>query len=106
MLNNDNKIQVTLLTQAYCTLCDQAKVSLMRLAEEYPLTIDVIDLGTHEGLSLATRAGILFPPGILLNSKPFSYGCLPERKLRHEIEHCLATRLASTAQTPAAANGM
>jgi hypothetical protein len=95
----DDKIQVMLLTQTHCTLCEQAKVSLMRLAAEYPLTIVLIDLGTHEGKSLATRGGILFPPGIFLDGEPFSYGRLSERKLRRAVEQRLAARLASTTHT-------
>ena len=38
---------------------------------------------------LATQGGLLFPPGILIDGEPFSYGRLSERKLRRELDRLL-----------------
>ena len=82
-------IQVLLLTQQHCSLCDHAKQVLDRLATEYPLKITTLGLATPEGRALAERAGILFPPGVLLDGQPFSYGRLSERKMRREFKRHL-----------------
>ncbi len=79
-------MNVLLLTQANCASCDQAKEILDRLAVEYSFSVSTVDLGSPEGQALAERGGILFPPGVLLDGGPFSYGRLSERKLRRELE--------------------
>jgi hypothetical protein len=54
------------------------------------LSITTIDLNSPEGQGIATRGGILFPPGIFLDGKPFSYGRPSERRLRRELERRLS----------------
>lgn len=82
-------IKITILSKADCTFCDQAQALFDRLMDEYPLTVKTIDLNTPEGELLAQKSGFLFPPGILLDDEPFSYGRPSERKLRKEIERRL-----------------
>ncbi len=77
--------KATLLTKADCALCDQAKAVLERLANEGALDVDLVDLHSPEGQELAVSAGMAFPPGLLLDGEPFSYGRLSERKLRREL---------------------
>jgi hypothetical protein len=79
-------VEVLLLTQDHCSLCDHAKRVLERLATQYPLQLTTLDLATPEGRALAERGGILFPPGVLLDGQPFSYGRLSERKLRRALD--------------------
>lgn len=86
------QLPVTLLTQANCSLCDHAKDLLSRLAAEYPLAVSVLDLDSPEGWALASRGGILFPPGLFLDGEAFSYGRLSEGKLRRELERLLGAR--------------
>ena len=73
------------MTQSNCGLCDDAKALLDRLAVEYSLTVSTVDVATAEGEAIATGAGILFPPGLILDGEPFSYGRVSERKLREEL---------------------
>ena len=77
--------RVTLLTRADCALCDQAKAVLARVADDHPLIVDQVDLATTDGAAIAARAGVMFPPGLLLDGEPFSYGRLSERKLRRAL---------------------
>src|SRR6266536_2000922 len=79
-------VEVLLLTQEHCSLCEHAKHVLDRLATEHPLRITVVDLATAEGRALAADGGILFPPGLFLDGEPFSHGRLSERKLRRELD--------------------
>ena len=77
---------VTLIAKADCPLCDQAKALLERLSGEYDLRVEVVGLGTAQGHELAARSGMAFPPGVLLDGEPFSYGRLSERKLRRHLD--------------------
>ena len=84
-------MRITLLTQEECAFCDQAKAILARLATEYPLAVTMVDIASPRGQALATSGGVLFPPGILLDGQPFSYGRPSERRLRRELERRLST---------------
>src|SRR5574340_445125 len=92
-------IRVTLLTRADCGFCDDAKTILARLASDYPLAVEVVDLRSPLGEELATRGGVLFPPGVFLDGEAFSYGRLSERKLRRVLER-RAGRMSGGADIP------
>ncbi|MEU0721789.1 glutaredoxin family protein [Streptomyces lavendulocolor] len=77
--------QITLLTQADCTLCEHAKTVLARIGADHELAVTEIDLASEEGQRLGAEAGVLFAPGILLDGHPFSYGRLSERRLRRTL---------------------
>lgn len=79
-------VEVTLLTQTDCSLCDHAKQVLDRVGAVHHLRITEISLGSEQGRQLAGDAGILFAPGILLNGQPFAHGRLSERKLRRTLD--------------------
>lgn len=83
-------IKVLLLTQDDCKFCDDAKTVLDRLGREFRLRVDTTDLNSDRGQALALEGGLLFPPGILINGRPFSYGRPSERKLRREFERLSA----------------
>jgi len=78
--------RVTLLTKPDCGFCDQAKQTLDRLGREFDLTVEVVPLESEAGRALAAGSGMVFPPGVLLDGQPFSYGRLSERKLRRVLE--------------------
>ena len=83
-------ISIVILTQQDCASCDLAKAVVDRLASKYPLSVSAVLLDSREGASLAENGGVLFPPGIFINGKLFSYGGLSERTLRMEIERLLS----------------
>jgi glutaredoxin len=85
-------VQITLLTQTSCGMCELAKEILARLGNEYPLSVTEVDLRTDEGRRLAADAGVLFAPGVLVDGHPFSYGRLSERKLRRALDRLAAAR--------------
>ena len=88
-------VQITLLTQSQCGYCEDAQETLRRLASEYPLKVIPLDIASPDGQTLAARAGVLFPPGVLIEGAPFSYGRLSERKLRRELDRRLHRDQAS-----------
>ncbi|MFJ8819628.1 glutaredoxin family protein [Amycolatopsis thermoflava] len=80
-------IEITLLTQHACGMCEHAKQVLDRVAEDYPLRVSEVDLASDKGQRLAAAARVVFAPGVLIDGKPFSYGRLSERKLRKTLAH-------------------
>ncbi len=80
------RLHILLLTQEQCGFCEQARDMLERLSREYGLVLSTLEIHSPQGRDLALRGGLLFPPGILIEGKPFSYGRLSERKLRHELD--------------------
>jgi Glutaredoxin-like domain (DUF836) len=79
-------VEITLLTQSACGLCDHAKDVLGRVGADHPLRVTEIDLASQHGQQLAVKAGVLFAPGMLLDGEPFSFGRLSERKLRRALD--------------------
>jgi hypothetical protein len=89
MVDHHKHFTILLLTQEHCGFCEQAKEILGRLAREYWLSVSMLDMGSPEGQRLAIEGGLLFPPGVLIDGEPFSYGRLSERKLRRELDRRL-----------------
>ena len=80
-----HRVEVVLLTKPDCAFCDDARAMLERLSSEFPLELSLLPLESSEGEGLAIRNGLLFPPGILLDGKPFSHGRPSEGKLRRQL---------------------
>jgi glutaredoxin len=91
---------ITVLSKLDCHFCEDAQTTLARLAPELGLEVAVVDLGSPEGQQLAIGAGVLFPPGILIDGIPFSYGRLSERRLRRELERRAVPQPVSPTGTP------
>ncbi len=77
---------ITLLTSPSCRLCDEAKVVLDRVALDFDFTIELVSIDTSRGRALMVEHQVVFPPGVLINGTPFSYGRLSERRLRRVLE--------------------
>jgi glutaredoxin len=77
---------ITILSQEACPSCDQAKSSLSRIADDYPVAVTEIPLATAEGSAIARRVGLVFAPGVLIGDELFSYGRLSEKKLRRHLD--------------------
>ena len=77
--------RITLLTQEDCGLCEHAKKVIAQVGLDYPISLEEVSLRTEEGRQLAEAAGVMFPPGVLVDDEPFGYGRLSERKLRKTL---------------------
>lgn len=77
---------ITLITAPSCHLCNQAKDVLDRVAADHRVTVETISIATGPGRLLMHKHGVVFPPGVLIDDKPFSYGRLSERRLRRELD--------------------
>lgn len=89
---NTDELEVLLLTRDDCAFCHDAEEILKHVAGRYPIRVKTLDLDTAEGRRLGEAAGVLFPPGILIDGRPFSYGRPSEKKLERELEKLLALR--------------
>ena len=76
---------ITLLTKNDCALCDHAKRVLAEVARDVAIDIHEVSLDDPEGQAIAATSGFAFPPGVLLDGEPFSFGRLSERKLRRAL---------------------
>jgi glutaredoxin len=85
-------VLITLITKPDCSLCDQAKAVLTRLSGEYDLRLELVALESERGQKLARETGMAFPPAVLFDEEPFSYGRLSERKLRRHLERAARPR--------------
>ena len=86
MEGTTQSLATVILTRAQCSVCEQTKALLTRLATEYPLVVTVLDVEDPEGQVLAGRWSIPFAPAVLLGDEAFGYGRISERALRKEIE--------------------
>jgi glutaredoxin len=78
--------RIALLVQDNCVLCEQAKGVLTRVADDFPLVVEEIDLGSEQGRRLAQRGGVMFAPGIFVDDQMFGFGRLSEKKLRRALQ--------------------
>ena len=88
-IEHHKRISILLLTQEHCGFCEQAREILERLSREYWLSISTLAMESPEGQQLALHGGLCFPPGVLIDGTPVSYGRLSERKLRRELDRRL-----------------
>jgi hypothetical protein len=91
----EHRVEVVLLTREECAFCGDAEAILGRLGIEVPLSITSVDFDSEEGRRLALTCGLLFPPGILIEGRPFSYGRPSERKLRRELARLSTCQVAA-----------
>jgi glutaredoxin len=78
--------RIALLIQDNCVLCEQAKEVLVRVADDFPLVVEEIDLGSEQGRRLAQRGGVMFAPGVFVDDQMFGFGRLSEKKLRRALQ--------------------
>jgi alkyl hydroperoxide reductase subunit AhpF len=82
-------VVVTVVEASACHLCDDAKAALAVLAQSYPMTIQVLSIGSVQGGALMARHRAPMSPLVLLNGQYFSSGRLPRRKLEARLEEAL-----------------
>jgi len=76
---------VTVVEAPACHLCDSAKFTLAVLAQSYPMTIQVLSIGSVQGGALMARHRAPMSPLVLLDGQYFSSGRLPRRKLERQL---------------------
>ena len=83
-------VAVTLVEAPACHLCADAISTLEGLAHRYPMTIQVLSIGSVQGGALMARHRAPMSPLVLLDGQYFSSGRLPRRKLERRLEKARA----------------
>jgi len=79
-------VAVTLVEAPACHLCADANSTLAVLGQRYPMTIQVLSIGSVDGGALMARHRAPMSPLVLLDGQYFSSGRLPRRKLERRLE--------------------
>ena len=82
-------IVVTLVDAPACHLCEDAKSTLSALAQSYPMTVQVVSIGSETGHALMQQHRAPMSPLVLLDEQYFSSGRLPRRKLERRLAQAL-----------------
>jgi thiol-disulfide isomerase/thioredoxin len=77
---------VTVVHAEACHFCDDAEQALALLAEEFPLEVTVIEVGSAEGRRLVAVHRPAMNPLVLVDGAYFSAGRLPRKKLTRLLE--------------------
>jgi len=85
-------VVVTVVEAPACHLCENAKSTLAALALTYPMTIQVLSIGSEQGGALMARHRAPMSPLVLLDGQYFSSGRLPRRKLERALTMAQRTR--------------
>ena len=80
-------LNVTMLTAVGCRPCARAKELLWALQTEYPgLAVTEVDVGSEEGIELATRYHVWTLPVILVDGRVVLAGRVDDAELRWRLE--------------------
>jgi thiol-disulfide isomerase/thioredoxin len=78
--------EITLVSASACHLCRDAREGLDELAREFPVEVREVDIASTEGRRIVERFRPPMPPAVLVNGVLFSFGRLPRKKLRRQLE--------------------
>jgi len=74
-------IEIMLVTAPRCHFCDDTSKLLEDLSSTYPLSVRKIELASDEGVAIAARYRVPFPPVLLIDGTYFGHGRISRRKL-------------------------
>lgn len=83
--SGNRSIHLKLVTSAGCHFCREADQLLDNLGQRFPLSIERIDLTSPEGVELARRFRVPFPPVLLIDGQYHAHGRISERKLTRAL---------------------
>jgi len=82
-------VLVTLVEAPACHLCEEAKSTLADVGLSYPLTVQVLSIGSEPGRDLMAHHRAPMSPLVLVDGEYFSSGRLPRRKLERRLAKTL-----------------
>ncbi len=79
-------VEVAVVTKDGCTPCLRVKRIVGELKSELPgILVKEVDFTSQEGVALAIRDCILYPPAVLINGKLFAKGKILEGPLKDAV---------------------
>ncbi len=92
--SDERTVEILLVTAPRCHFCSDALALLDDLASEYNLAIDTIALESDDGVAIATRFRVPFPPVLLINGTYFGHGRISRRKLTKALDAIVRTEVS------------
>ena len=78
--------EVAIVSKEGCVPCLRVKRIVGELKEELPeLEVTEVDFASGEGMALAVRNNILYPPAVFINGSLFAKGKIPEEPLKKAV---------------------
>lgn len=79
-------VEVDMVTKEGCLPCLRIKRILGELKEELPgIQVREVDFTSEEGVALAMKNSILYPPAVLINGTLFAKGKILEEPLKEAV---------------------
>jgi thiol-disulfide isomerase/thioredoxin len=91
-------IEIVLVSAPRCHFCDDTSKLLEDLSDAYPLSVRKVELASDEGIAIATRYRVPFPPVLLIDGTYFGHGRISRRKLVKALD--AAVRFFATEPHP------
>jgi glutaredoxin len=91
-------IEIVLVTAPRCHFCEDASKLLESLTDTYPLDVRKVELASDEGVAIAARYRVPFPPVLLIDGTYFGHGRISRRKLVKALD--AAVRFFATTPHP------
>lgn len=85
-MNADARVLVTLVHSPACHFCDDAQAVLSELADEFPLSVELVSATSPLGARLVRAHRAPMYPLVLVDGAFFSFGRLPRKKLTRLLE--------------------
>jgi hypothetical protein len=85
-MNPDAPALITLVHSPACHFCDEAQAALADLAAEFSLSVDLVPASSAPGARLVREHRVPMYPLVLVDGVFFSFGRLPQKKLRRLLE--------------------
>lgn len=82
----DRTVEVVLVTSPGCHYCDDAKGLLADLAVVHSFSVREVELSSLEGVDIATRFRVPFPPVLIVGGEYLGHGRISRRKLTKALE--------------------
>lgn len=80
------RVEITVLTKEGCLPCLRIKRIVGELKAELPnLDVCEVDFTSEEGVALAVKNSILYPPAVFINGSLFAKGKIMEEPLKESV---------------------
>ncbi|HDH24926.1 MAG TPA: glutaredoxin [Actinobacteria bacterium] len=87
-------IEIVFVTSPRCHFCRDASELLEDLGDPYALNVREVALESVEGVAIASRFRVPFPPVLLIDGNYFGHGRISRRKLTKALDAIVGAEVA------------
>lgn len=88
-------IEIVFVTAPRCHFCHDAAKLLEELGDRYALNVREVALESVEGVAIASRFRIPFPPVLLIDGTYFGHGRISRRKLIKALDAVVGAEVST-----------